>query len=293
MTASVAGAYRELTKPRLSFLATLTAVAGFFLGDPKVAWSVSSLAALAVGTGMAAGACGALNQFMERRPDAQMRRTETRPLPTGQLTPRAAFIFGSLLLIGGLFLVALGANLIAAGLTALTAATYLLLYTPLKSRTGWCTVVGSLPGALPILIGAAGRAPDGFPTPSAWLGFCALFAWQVPHFMALAVLWRDDYKRGGFKVATVEDPTGESAARQSSAFLALLAAALTAALAYQAAHVLTWLIVTLTTVWYVVLGARFDNTASRDATARPFFLFSLLHLPITLLALVMDRIWHN
>lgn len=293
MTASVAGAYRELTKPRLSLLATLTAVAGFFLGDPKIPWSLGSLAALAVGTGMAAGACGALNQFMERRPDAKMRRTETRPLPTGQLEPRAALIFGLGLLIGGLMLVTLGTNLIAAGLTALTAATYLLLYTPLKSRTGWCTVVGSLPGALPILIGAAGRAPDGVPTPLAWLGFSALFVWQVPHFMALAVLWRDDYQRGGFKVATVEDPSGESAARQSSAFLALLAAALTAALAYQAAHGLTWFIVTAMTAWYVVLGARFDNAATRDATARPFFLLSLLHLPVTLLALVVDHIFHR
>ena len=199
-------------------------------------------------------------------------------------------VFGLALLAAGLGLVAWASGLAAAALTALTALTYLFLYTPLKTRTAWCTAVGSLPGALPVLIGAAGRAPDGVPGAEAWIGFAALFCWQVPHFMALAALWREDYARGGFRVATVEDPSGESAARQSSAFLALLAAALAYGLARQGAHPATWAAVAVVTARYVALGARFDRPETREAAARPFFLFSLLHLPVALLALVLDRV---
>jgi len=284
-----ATAYRELTKPRLSLLATLTAIAGFFLAEPGIPWSAARLAALGIGTGLAAAACGALNQWMERGPDGLMRRTERRPLPTRALSPGAALAFGLALLVAGLATVGIGANFAAMALTALTAATYLFLYTPLKTRTAWCTVVGSLPGALPVLIGAAGRADDGHLSAAPWLGFALLFCWQVPHFMALAVLWRDDYARGGFRVATVEDPSGESAAAQSSAFLALLAAATAAALASQGAHPAAWAVALASTAAYVGLGARFDAPATRAEAARPFFLLSLLHLPVVLLALVLDR----
>ncbi len=284
-----AAAYRELTKPRLSLLATLTTVAGFFLAEPGIPWTAGRLAALGVGTGMAAGACGALNQWMERDPDGRMRRTEGRPLPAGALRPRAALAFGLALLAGGLAVVGLGANFTAMALTAATAATYLFLYTPLKTRTPWCTVVGSLPGALPLLIGAAGRADDGHLSASPWLGFALLFCWQVPHFMALAALWREDYARGGFRIATVADPSGESAAAQSSAFLALMAAATAAALVAQSAHPAAWAVAGLSTAAYVRLGARFDDPATREAAARPFFLLSLLHLPLVLLALTLDR----
>ncbi len=285
-------AYRELTKPRLSMLAALSAVAGFFCALPSEPWTGMSLWALSIGTGLAAGACGALNQWMERLPDAQMQRTASRPLPKGQLTPRAALIFGIVLLVGGLTMIARWTNLTALALTAATVLSYLFLYTPLKTRTQWCTVVGSLPGALPVLIGSAARSTDGNPDAMGWALFAILFCWQVPHFMGLAVLWKDDYARGGFRIATVVDPSGESAARQSTFFLVLLliASAVPVILAPEDLRAYG-VIAALLGAWYLRLGIAFRDKSRREHVARRFFLFSLLYLSALLLTLVLDRIF--
>ena len=285
-------AYRELTKPRLSLLAALSAVAGFFCAPPGTAWTGTTLIALSVGTGLAAGACGALNQWMEHRPDGQMQRTAGRPLPKGQLTTRAALVFGLGLLIASLVILARWTNPAALALTVATVATYLFLYTPLKTRTPWCTVAGSLPGALPVLIGAAARAPDGAPDAMGWALFAILFCWQIPHFMGLAVLWRDDYARGGFRMATVVDPSGESAAAQSTFFLVLLllASAVPVALAPGELRVYGG-VAALLGAWYLKLGLDFRRADRRERVARPFFLFSLVYLSALLLALVLDRIY--
>ena len=285
-------AFRELTKPRLSMLAALSAVAGFFCAPPDEPWTGMTLVALSIGTGLAAGACGALNQWMERLPDAQMQRTASRPLPTGQLTPRAALIFGIVLLIGGLGMIARWTNPTALALTAATVFTYLFLYTPLKARTQWCTVIGSLPGALPVLIGSAARSTNGNPDAMGWALFAILFCWQVPHFMGLAVLWKDDYARGGFRIATVVDPSGESAARQSTFFLILLliASAIPVILAPDDLRAYG-VIAALLGAWYLRLGIAFRDKAQRAHVARRFFLFSLLYLSVLLLSLVLDRIF--
>ena len=284
-------AYRELTKPRLSFLAALSAVAGFFCADPTSPWQSTTLMALALGTGLAAGACGALNQWMERAPDGRMRRTEDRPLPKGSLSPQQALVFGLILLALSLGILAQGTHAWAVGLTVATVVTYLFVYTPLKTRTPWCTVVGSLPGALPALIGSAARSTDGRPDAMGWALFAILFCWQVPHFMALAVLWRDDYARGGFRVATVDDPTGDSAARQSSAFLALLLPASLAPVALAPGELRVYgLIAAGLGLWYNWLGLQFLSRERRTGIARGFFLFSLLYLTLLMAALVADRI---
>ncbi len=283
-------AYRELTKPRLSMLAALSAVAGFFCAPPNEPWSGMTLMALSIGTGLAAGACGALNQWMERLPDAQMQRTASRPLPTGQLTPRAALIFGIILLIGGLGMIARWTNPVALTLTAATVLSYLLLYTPLKTRTQWCTLVGSLPGALPVLIGSAARDAHGNPSALGWALFAILFCWQVPHFMGLAVLWKDDYARGGFRIATVVDPSGKSAARQSTFFLILLLIASAVPVILVPGELRAYgVIAALLGAWYLRLGIAFHDKSRREQVARPFFLFSLLYLSVLLLALVLDR----
>jgi len=285
-------AYRELTKPRLSMLATLSAVAGFFCALPSEPWTGMSLLALSIGTGLSAGACGALNQWMERLPDAQMQRTASRPLPQGQLTPRAALIFGIVLLIGGLAMIARWTNLTALALTAATVLSYLFLYTPLKTRTQWCTVVGSLPGALPVLIGSAARSTDGNPDAMGWALFAILFCWQVPHFMGLAVLWKDDYARGGFRIATVVDPSGESAARQSTFFLVLLLVASAVPVILAPADLRAYgVVAALLGAWYLRLGIAFHDKSRREHVARRFFLFSLLYLSVLLLTLVLDRIF--
>jgi len=285
-------AYRELTKPRLSMLAALSAVAGFFCAAPSTPWAGQTLAALSAGTGLAAGACGALNQWMERRPDGQMRRTAERPLPKGELTPRAALAFGLVLLAGSLAILIRWTNPGAVLLTLATVVTYLFLYTPLKTRTPWCTVVGSLPGALPVLIGASARASDGAPDPVGWALFAILFCWQVPHFMGLAVLWKDDYARGGFRVATVVDPSGGSAARQSTFFLILLLLASAVPVLLVPGELRIYgAVAALLGAWYLRLGLAFRDPARRGQAARPFFLFSLLYLSGLMLALVLDRLY--
>ena len=205
---SVPAAYWELTKPRLSFLSVLTALAGYFCSAPEQPTDAKVLISLAIGTALAAGGCGAINMWWESNADAKMDRTRNRPIPAGILKPGAVLLFGLLLLTLGVMLVWNGANALAGALTAATAVSYLLLYTPLKSVTSWCTLVGSLPGAIPPIIGTAaklGQSGEPHIDRMGWLLFALLFFWQIPHFMSLAFLWREDYARGGFKIVTVGD----------------------------------------------------------------------------------------
>ena len=214
---SVPAAYWELTKPRLSFLSVLTSLAGYFCSAPAQPADAKVLVSLALGTALAAGGCGAVNMWWESDADAKMERTRNRPIPAGIIRPGAALLFGLMLLVAGVGLVWFGANPLAGALTAATAFSYLLLYTPLKTLTSWCTLVGSLPGAIPPIIGTAAKL--GHIDRMGWLLFALLFCWQIPHFMALAVMCREDYVRGGFKVATVDDPSGRSASVWALAFI--------------------------------------------------------------------------
>jgi protoheme IX farnesyltransferase len=202
----------ELTKPRITFLVVLTTLVGFLVGAPHPVPVVLLLHAL-VGTALTAAAAGALNQWAERGADAEMRRTARRPLPSGDLAPLEAVVFGVGLSAAGTVYLALTTNGLASALAAVTIASYLLLYTPLKRVTSLATVVGAVPGALPPLIGwAAARGRLGV---EAWALFGILFLWQMPHFLALAQLYRADYARAGFRMLTVEDATGRGAGRQA------------------------------------------------------------------------------
>lgn len=296
---SVPAAYWELTKPRLSFLSVLTALAGYFCSAPAQTTDAKVLVSLAIGTALAAGGCGAVNMWWDSEADAKMERTRNRPIPAGLIHPGAALLFGMLLLTLGVVLVWVGANPLAGALTAATAISYLFFYTPLKSVTSWCTLVGSLPGAIPPIIGTAAKL--GHIDRMGWLLFALLFCWQIPHFMALAVLWREDYARGGFKIATVGDPSGRSASIWAMAFiLPMIAVAgeivqtffapdCTATLKGWASPFL-W-ISFVAGAWFFKLTLEFALPQRRAAVAKPLFLASILYLPVVLLTLTLNRVF--
>jgi len=296
---SLPAAYWELTKPRLSFLSVLTSLAGYFCSAPAQPTDAKALVSLALGTALAAGGCGAVNMWWESSADARMERTKNRPIPVGLVRPGAALLFGLLILTLGVGLVWNGANALAGLLTAATAASYLLLYTPLKTMTTWCTLVGSLPGAIPPIIGTAAKL--GHVDRIGWLLFALLFFWQVPHFMALAVMCREDYARGGFKVATVQDPSGRSAAVWAMAFiLPMLFVAGQLVNTFFApdcgsslkgwASPFLW-VSFLAGAWFFKLALEFALPQRRAEVAKPLFLASILYLPVVLLTLTLNRVF--
>ena len=288
---SVPAAYWELTKPRLSFLSVLTALAGYFCSSPEQATDAKALVSLALGTALAAGGCGAINMWWESDADAKMERTRNRPIPAGLLKPGAALLFGMLLLSFGVVLVWNGANPLAGALTAATAISYLFFYTPLKTMTSWCTLVGSLPGAIPPIIGTAAKL--GRIDTMGWLLFGLLFFWQVPHFMALAVMCREDYARGGFKVATVDDPSGRSAARWAVLFIIpmlFVAGAIATNFFPDWTSPFVW-VSFIAGAWFFKLTLEFALPQRRAAVAKPLFLASILYLPVVLLTLTLNRIF--
>ncbi|MFZ0419033.1 MAG: heme o synthase [Candidatus Sulfotelmatobacter sp.] len=189
--------YYTLTKPEVNLLILMTTSAGYYLasrGPLRIAGLMNTL----VGTLLVASGTATLNQWMERVWDGQMRRTATRPLPSGRLSAREAFIFGILLSIGGGLYLAVAVNGLAGLLAISTLLSYLLVYTPLKRKTPLCTLLGAFPGAMPVLIGWAGASAS--IGRHAWFLFAILFLWQFPHFLAIALMYRDDYARAGYKM---------------------------------------------------------------------------------------------
>jgi protoheme IX farnesyltransferase len=265
-----------LTKPRITFLVVLTTLAGF-LAAARGAADVVLLANTLLGTALVAGAASALNQWAERDRDAVMRRTQRRPLPAGRLSPRDSAVFGLTLAAGGTVYLALAAGVLAGALAAATAASYLLVYTPLKKVTSLATVVGAVPGAIPPMIGWAavrGRLDAG-----AWVLFLILFFWQMPHFLALAALYRRDYARAGFRVLSVVDPGGASTGRQSVLYaLALLVVSLVPPFLGMAGPLYFFGAVALG-VGFLFYGVRLALRPDSHPHAAGLFRFSLLYLP--------------
>jgi protoheme IX farnesyltransferase len=209
--ASRANAYVALTKPDVSFLVLITTAAGFYMGSRgPVDWL--HMVHTVFGTMLIAAGTAALNHYIERDSDRLMRRTASRPLPSGVLKPRQALVYGIALSIAGALYLYFAAGTLAAGLGVITCLGYLLAYTPLKKRTVWATFVGAFPGAIPPMIGwvaATGRLDLG-----AWLLFAILFFWQFPHFHAIAWMYREDYARAGILMLPVVDPEGSRTFRQ-------------------------------------------------------------------------------
>jgi len=204
-SAAATADYWALTKPEINVLIALVTFAGFYLGLPaeRHGFPFPLLIHTLLGTVLVSSGASALNQFIERRFDARMRRTARRPLAAGKLEPASALRFGLLLSFAGAIYLALAVNVLASLLAVITLASYLMLYTPLKRKTPWCTVAGAFSGAMPPLIGWA--AASGGLSPEAWMLYLVLFLWQFPHFMAIAWMYRDDYARAGYLVL----PRGE------------------------------------------------------------------------------------
>jgi heme o synthase len=192
--------YWALTKPEVNFLIVITTLAGFYFGGAAVRQDFPFLLAInaVLGTLLVASGTSALNQYIERDFDAQMRRTTRRPLAAGRLTPSAVLWFGVALSVAGTVYLALAVNTLASLLALATLFSYLFLYTPLKRKTPLCTLVGAFPGAMPPLIGWV--AASGRITLEAWIPYVVLFLWQFPHFMAIAWMYREDYDRAGYRV---------------------------------------------------------------------------------------------
>jgi protoheme IX farnesyltransferase len=278
-------AYLELTKARLVALVLLTTLVGFVAGSgdyvawPRLAWTV-------VGTALTALGANALNEWIEMRADGLMERTRNRPLPTGRLTPRQAVSAAVAMVVAGPVLLVLAVNPLAAGLALLAAVVYLAAYTPMKTRSPACTLIGAVCGALPPMVGwaaAAGRLEAG-----AWVLGATLFVWQIPHFLALAWLYRDDYARGGFRMLPIVDRTGSTTGVMVILWsLALLPAGLAATLAGLAG----WVYAVgslLLGLGLLALGVELYRRRS-EASARRLFVASLIYLPLLLAFMMADR----
>lgn len=205
LSAVVLSDYWALTKPEVNTLIAVATFAGFYLGYPRRLSSFPSwlLIHTLAGTLLVSSGTATLNQYLERRFDAQMRRTARRPLAAGRLRPESALWFGILLSVTGGIYLALAVNALASLLAAVTLVSYLFIYTPLKRKTPMCTLAGAFPGAMPPLIGWA--AATGTLSLEAWVLYAMLFLWQFPHFMAIAWIYREDYARAGYLVL----PAGE------------------------------------------------------------------------------------
>ncbi len=275
--------YLELAKPRITFLVVITAAVGYAVGpghfDPAV------FLALVIGTAFVSGGASALNQYRERDTDALMDRTRNRPVPAGRIAAADARAFGLVLCGGGLALLFSAAPL-AAGLGLAALGSYVLVYTPMKRLSSLCTVVGAIPGALPPMMGWA--ASRGTLDAGAWALFAILFFWQLPHFLAIGWMFRDDYARGGFPMLTVTDRDGSSTGRQMVLYsAALLPVTLFAGALVSAGRFYLWGAVVLGLV-FLAGSARFA-WARTLSSARWLFLISILYLPILLGLMVLDR----
>jgi protoheme IX farnesyltransferase len=274
-----------LTKPRVVLMVLVTTLVGYYVGLTGAAdWA--RLLHLALGTVLAAGGTLALNQYWERDVDARMERTRARPLPDGRLMPLEALAFGGAITALGIAYLAAFVGVAPAMVTLATFALYLFAYTPLKLRSPLCTIVGAVPGALPPVTGwLAARDEAGV---GAWILFGILFLWQLPHTLAIARLYRDDYARAGVRVLPVIDPHGTSTERQIvTGCLALLGVSLLPTLTGLAGGVYFAGALALGLA-FVALGAWQALTPSPDGARRVLFA-SLLYLPALLALLALDK----
>ena len=279
-------AYVVLTKPDVTFLVAITTVAGFYLGSPGALDWIRLLHTVA-GTLLVASGTAALNQYVEREMDALMRRTAARPLPSGQLQPREVLAFGAATVATGALWLGFAVNWLSALVALTTTLLYLGLYTPLKTRTAFSTAVGAIPGALPPMIGWA--AAHGTLSLGGWVLFAILFVWQFPHFMSIAWMYREDYKRAGIRMLPVNDSKGDATFRQivmASAVLVWVSALPSvigmASIRYFFGALILGMLLLQAGLW--------ANRARTNVRAKWLMHATVAHIPLLLLWLIIDRL---
>jgi protoheme IX farnesyltransferase len=278
-------AFVELTKPRIAFMLLLTAAAGYYLGN-RGTFDLVLFANAMIGIVLLAFGVATLNQWLERRTDVLMDRTATRPLPTGKVTPTEALVFGSLLCLSAEVYLYFLVNPLTALLGLSVIVGYVLLYTPLKTRTSASTAIGAIPGAMPPLMGWTSSANE--ITLGAWALFAFLFLWQFPHFLAIAWMYKEQYAKAGILMLPVVDPSGRITARQIVLFAIMM---VPVSLAPYFLGFAGWIFLTAATIlgiWFLVESVR-TARAKTPEMARRLLLVSVLYLPIIFAILVLDK----
>jgi protoheme IX farnesyltransferase len=278
--------YADLIKARLTILVLLTTLVGFYLGWRGPMNYLLMLNAV-LGTALVASGAAALNQLLEREHDAKMRRTRNRPLPSGRLQPPTVMLFGGVCSCAGLLYLALAVNLTTSVIGAVSLLSYLFIYTPLKRVTWLNTAVGAIPGALPPMMGWT--AARGELSSVGWALFAILAFWQVPHFFAIAWIYRDEYAKAGFVMLPVIDPEGRRTGRQAVSHTLLLLPVSLCPFVYHLTgkfYLIGALVLGGAFLFFAVQFAR-HMTVSR---ARQLFFVSILYLPLLLTAMVLDKI---
>jgi protoheme IX farnesyltransferase len=274
-----------LAKPRLNMLVIASSLAGYVMAggaaDPFVVFATLA------GTALVAGGASAFNQAIERETDGLMRRTKLRPLPDHRLQPREALVFATVLSAAGLLILAAAVNVLSSLVAFTTLVTYAAVYTPLKRRTSFATVVGAVPGALPPVIGWAAAANN--LDAGAWVLFGVVFLWQLPHFLAIAWIYRDDYARGGFPLLPVIEPDGRSTGRQTVVYTAALLPVSLAPTLLGMAGTAYFAGAFALTVLFLGLSIRFANTRALPDARRLFF-GSIVYLPLLWILMIAGRV---
>ena len=283
--------FSELVKLRLTALVLITTLVGFYAGLNKetggLADNLIKLALTLLGTGLLAAGAAILNQYLEREYDSRMNRTAERPLPSGLVGAEAALLLGGAFSVFGLLTLSAWVNLLVAVLGAVTLVTYLFVYTPLKRKSELNTIIGAIPGALPPLMGWA--AARGEIDPMGWTLFGILFFWQVPHFMAIAWLYKDDYAKAGFVMLPNVDDQGVRTGRQAithTVFLIIASLMPFTMKLFGAAYLIGALMLG---VLFLIAAVSFSSNLSRRSARRLFFA-SIIYLPLLLGLMVMDKL---
>ena len=274
-----------LAKPRLNMLVVASTLVGYAMADGEPL-GLLRVCGLLLGTGLVAGGASTFNQVAERDLDALMRRTRRRPLPDQRLQPLEGVLFGTAMTLAGLLLIVAASNVVAAAVALATLLSYVVIYTPLKRRSSFSTVVGAIPGALPPIIGWS--AVTGTMPAQAWTLFGIMFLWQLPHFLAIAWMYREDYARAGFPMLPVLEPDGRSTARHSVLYAAALVPLSFAPMLMHMAGEVYFAGALVLGIGFLWLTLQFARTrAVRDA--RTLFFGSIVYLPLLWILMIADK----